>query len=292
MKNQAKVTVPEILSRKSTGDKIVALTAYDFTMARLFDQAGVDIILVGDTLGCIVQGLENTLSVTLEQMIYHTQCVSKACKTALVVADLPFMSYQVSPEQALISAGRLIKEGGASAVKLEGGIGMAETIKRIVSVDIPVMGHIGLTPQSFHRMGGHKVQGKSSKGVAVAGSRERVLEDAKAVNEAGAFSFVIEGVPVELAKEITSEVSVPTIGIGAGSYCDGQILVFADMLGLNGEFRPKFVKRYLSLEDDIMNAVRRYSAEVKDGEFPAAEHSHSMIGVAAQCSGNIALAKS
>ena len=253
-----KITVPEILQSKSAR-KLTALTAYDYTFARIFDQAGVDILLVGDSLGCVIQGHENTLSVTLDEMIYHTRCVVKGAERSLVVADLPFMSYQVSPEDALRAAGRVIKESGAAAVKLEGGETMKETIKRLVSVDIPVMGHVGLTPQSFHRMGGHKIQGKVSEGNAkIPGSREQILRDALAVAEAGAFALVLEGIPQELAAEITTLVPIPTIGIAVGdvSLCDGQILVSQDLLGLT-ESVPKFVKETLGLRTVIQEQLRK-----------------------------------
>lgn len=270
-----RVTVPSILHRKQEitsgkGAKLTALTAYDYSFAKLIDQAGIDIILVGDSLGSVIQGGENTIPVTMDQMVYHCRCVSRGVERALVVGDLPFMSYQVSPERALESAGRLLKEGGVQAVKLEGGLPMAETIRRIAEVDIPVMGHVGLTPQSYHRMGGHKTQGKSSsKGAQfAAGTRERILADAKIVEESGAFCLVIEGVPDALAQEITELVSIPTIGIGAGPACDGQILVSYDMLGLDPEFKPSFVKHYASLGKAVTGAVGEYISEVKSGAFP------------------------
>ena len=256
-----RITVPSIIKRKGTR-KITALTAYDFSFAKLLDAAEIDIILVGDSVSSIVQGLPTTLPVTLDQMVYHCQCVSRAVSRALVVGDLPFMSYQVSAEQALQSAGRLVKEGNVGAVKLEGGERSFDAIKKIVSADIPVMGHIGLTPQSFYRMGGHKKQGKSDD------SRSALLRDAQAVEDAGAFSVVLEGLPEDLAAEITNKLSIPTIGIAAGQNCDGQILVTHDMLGMNPEFRPTFAKRYRELGEDIVSAVRDYILEVERGTFP------------------------
>jgi 3-methyl-2-oxobutanoate hydroxymethyltransferase len=229
-----KITVPRIKackpSQRDADLPLVALTAYDFTIARLLDKAGVDILLVGDSLGMVVQGEKTTLPVTLEQMIYHTRCVARATERALVVADMPFLSYQTSLERAIESAGRLLKEGGAAAVKLEGGIALADTIRRLVQLDIPVMGHVGMTPQSIHRMGGFKTQGKTHReGVENrAGSWEQIVEDAVAVEEAGAFSVVLEGVPSDLAREITGKLNIPTIGIAAGAACDGEILVSYD----------------------------------------------------------------
>jgi len=267
-----RVTVPSILARKSSANKISALTAYDYTLALLLDQAGVDIILVGDSLGTIVQGHPTTLPVELSHSIYHTECVARAVKHSLLVADLPFLSYQVSPEQAIESAGKLIK-AGASAVKLEGGIHMAETVNRIVEVDIPVIGHIGLTPQSFHRMGGNKIQGRRSG--SGPGSKDQIIADAVALEEAGVFSIVVEGVPKELAAEITKIVSVPTIGIGASNECDGQILVAHDMLGLLPNFSPRFVKRYAELGEAIKTAIGNYVKDVANGTFPASEHMFS-----------------
>lgn len=270
-----RVTVPGVLSAKSgpSKQKLVCVTAYDFTMAKLMDTAAVDIVLVGDSLGSVVQGLETTIPVTLDEVIYHTRCVTRAVKRALVVADLPFMSYQASLEKALESAGRLLKEGGAAAVKLEGGIAMAETIARMSAVDIPVMGHVGLTPQSYHRMGGHKVQGKLSGSRDKAGTRERIIDDALAVERAGAFACVLESIPAELAAEITEMLSIPTIGIGAGPACDGQILVSTDLLGLTPDFKPKFVKRFAELGTATVEAVRRYGDEVRAGTYPGPEHS-------------------
>jgi len=267
---QRKVTVPQILKRKDS-DPIVALTAYDFPFGRIVDQAGVDVILVGDSLGMVVQGLETTLPVTMDEIVYHCRMVARARQRALLVADLPFLSYQVSVTEAVANAGRLIKEGAAEAVKLEGGIGVADTIRTLSRVDIPVMGHIGLTPQSVHRMGGHKVQGRRRGGKA--GDRERVVDDALAVEEAGAFAVVLEGIPVDLAAEITGRLSIPTIGIGAGPHCDGQILVLHDVLGLCDQFAPKFAKRYAELWTAAGEAVSAYVDEVRSRQFPTEAHS-------------------
>jgi len=272
-----KITVPEILKRKGS-DPIVALTAYDFPFGRIVDEAGVDVILVGDSLGMVVQGMETTLPVTMDEMVYHCRMVARARRRALLVSDLPFLSYQVSTTEALANAGRLIKEGAAEAVKLEGGVAVAATIRAIASVDIPVMGHIGLTPQSVHRMGGHKVQGQR-RGERP-GQRERVVEDALAVEDAGAFAVVLEGIPLDLAAEITSRLSIPTIGIGAGPHCDGQILVLHDVLGLCDRFVPKFAKRYAELWSAAGDAIAAYAREVRNGAFPNDVHSfHSLTTV-------------
>jgi 3-methyl-2-oxobutanoate hydroxymethyltransferase len=269
--NLPKVTVPEILKRKQGAKKIAMLTAYDYPFARILDEAGIDMLLVGDTLGMVVQGLDTTLPVTVDEIIYHLRMVARARSRALVVGDLPFLSYQVSTEEALRNAGRMMKEGGAEAVKLEGGVNVAATIAALAAVDIPVMGHVGLTPQSVHRMGGHKVQGK--KHGRMAGGRERLLEDAVAVEEAGAFAVVLEGIPLDLAAEITERLSIPTIGIGAGVHCDGQVLVLHDLLGLFDKFAPKFSKRYVDLREIVSGAVRRDVDEVESGAFPTDAHS-------------------
>src|SRR5262245_13777177 len=256
------VTVPDFLAARSRGVRLTVLTAYDSTTARLLDAAGVDALLVGDSLGMIVQGNKHCLTVTLDEVIYHTRCVARAARRALVVADLPFMSYQLSPEQALANAGRLVKEGGAVAVKLEGGVRSAAALRAIAQADIPVIGHVGLTPQSVHRLGGFRVQR----------DEERLSEDARAVAEAGAFAVVLECVPAELAAKVTAELPIPTIGIGAGAGCDGQVLVTHDLLGLFGDLRPRFVKRYAELGRDLTAAVRAYCDEVRSGAFPGAEH--------------------
>ncbi|HUA35020.1 MAG TPA: 3-methyl-2-oxobutanoate hydroxymethyltransferase [Candidatus Binataceae bacterium] len=268
--NHDKIRVPHLARMKAAREPITMLTAYDFPFARIFDAAGVDLMLVGDSLGMAVRGEETTLGVTIDEIIYHTRMVVRARTRALVVADMPFLSYQVSAEDALRNAGRLIKEGSAEAVKLEGGVAVADTVRRIAAVDIPVMGHIGLTPQSVHRMGGHRVQGrKSGRG---AGCRERLLEDARALEAAGAFAIVIEGVPPSLAREITGELAVPTIGIGAGPGCDGQVLVMHDMLGLSESFIPRFAKPFAKLWQDASAAAASYVREVREGAFPAPEH--------------------
>jgi 3-methyl-2-oxobutanoate hydroxymethyltransferase len=269
---ESKVTVPAVLGAK--GERRLAMvTAYDFTFARLADRAGADLLLVGDSLAMVMQGGENTLGVSMDEMVYHTRMVARGRRRGLVVADMPFLSYQVSVETAVANAGRLIKEGGAEAVKLEGGVHVADAVRRLADVDIPVMGHVGLTPQSVHRMGGHKVQGRRAGHAA--GARDRVLEDAIALEEAGVFAMVLEGIPADLAAEITTTVSVPTIGIGAGAGCDGQVLVMHDLLGLEERIAPKFVKRYADLAGAATDAFARYVAEVRSGEFPTAAHSFS-----------------
>lgn len=291
----ARVTVPSLLKRKnSTSDsddgpgRITALTAYDFISARLVDRAGIDLILVGDSLGSIIQGNATTLPVTIDEMVYHSRCVVKGVQRALVVGDMPFLSYQESVTQAIHNAGRLVKEGGVAAVKLEGGVPFKETIRRLVEVDIPVVGHIGLTPQSYHRMGGYKIQGRArrGRGKSDAGTYERIVEDALAIEEAGAFLLVIEGVPAELASEITRCVSIPTIGIGAGAGCDGQILVLHDMLGMNDTV-PRFVKEYAEIASGIDTAVRSYIGEVRAGTFPAEEHTVHTVPAEARRKGKI-----
>ncbi len=268
---EQKVTVPEIIKAKAAGRPLAALTAYDFPFARIADEAGIDIILVGDSVGMVVQGFDTTLPVTMDEIVYHTRMVVRARRRALVVADLPFLSYQVSPTEAVANAGRLVKEGGAEAVKLEGGSAVAETLARIAAVDIPVMGHIGLTPQSVHRMGGHKVQGRR-RGSAP-GQRERLIADALAVEEAGAFAIVLEGIPLDLAAEITDRLAIPTIGIGAGVQCDGQILVLHDVLGLSDRPSPRFAKRYADLWSAARTAIAAYAGEVRERSFPTVAHS-------------------
>jgi 3-methyl-2-oxobutanoate hydroxymethyltransferase len=257
-------------SRKTSGPKIAALTAYDATMARLLDEGGADVLLVGDSLGMVVQGLPNTLPVTLDEICYHGRAVARATERAHVVGDMPFMSFQVSAEHALASAGKMLKEGGFEAVKLEGGVAVAETVARLVSAGIPVMGHVGLTPQSVHAMGGFRVQGKSEEAAA------RVLDDAQALERAGAYSIVLEGLPADLGRRITASVGVPTIGIGAGPHCDGQVLVCYDFLGMYRDVKPKFVKRFAELGDQIERATAEYVKQVRSGGFPSAEHSFGM----------------
>lgn len=262
-----KITVPHIVKMKQRGEMITCLTAYDYSFARILDEAGVELLLVGDSLGCVVQGNHNTLAVTMDEMVYHTRLVVRGRKRALVIGDMPFLSYQVSKEHALANAGRFLQEGGAEAVKLEGGVHLKEIIAAIVRAGIPVMGHIGLTPQSLHQFGGYKIQGKDSA------RREMLLRDALAVEEAGAFSVVLEGMPLDLAREITGRLTIPTIGIGAGSHCDGQVLVVHDMLGLFDDFRPKFVKQYADLKSVMTGAVKDFIRDVKERKFPTEEHS-------------------
>jgi 3-methyl-2-oxobutanoate hydroxymethyltransferase len=260
-----KITVPGIRDRKGK-EKIAMLTAYDFPFAHIMDEAGIDVLLVGDSLGNVMLGYPNTLPVTVDEMIHHTKAVTRGAKRSLVVIDMPFMSYHESIEQARRNAGLMIKESGAEAVKLEGGTRMKEVIRAIVDIDIPVMAHIGLTPQSVNRMGGFKVQGKGA-------AEEMLIEDAKAVEEAGAFSVVLEAVPRDVAKTITEMLSIPTIGIGAGPDCDGQVLVIHDLLGLLSGFRPKFVKTYVNLREQIGKGVKDYIEEVRMGAFPDDTHS-------------------
>ncbi len=262
-----KITVPDIIDMKRQGRKIPVLTAYSCPIARILDQAGIPIIMVGDSLGMVEVGYDTTLPVTMDEMIYHTRAVVKGRKRALVVGDMPFLSYQVGLDEARRNAGRFIKEGGAEAVKVEGGVRMAEVIRAIVDMDVPVMGHIGLTPQSIHRKGGYRVQGTTEE------ERRVILQDAKTVEEAGAFSVVIECVPPDLAGEITQILSIPTIGIGAGPHTDGQVLVINDLIGLNGEEKtPRFVKRYANIGKLIASSVEEYIKDVTEGRFPADEH--------------------
>jgi len=258
---------------KAAREPITMLTAYDFPFARIFDNCGVDVILVGDSLAMAVRGEDNTLAVTVDEVIYHTRMVARARRRALLVADMPFLSYQVNAEDALRNAGRLVKEGRAEAVKLEGGVAIADTVARIAAVDIPVMGHVGLTPQSIHRMGGHRVQGRRSG--RNAGCRERLIEDALAIEAAGAFAIVVEGVPPSLAREITERVAISTIGIGAGPDCDGQVLVMHDVLGLYESCAPRFAKPFARLWDDASAAATAYVREVKARAFPAPEHCYA-----------------
>jgi len=260
-------TIPDLQAMKTRGEKIAVLTAYDFPFARIMDQAGIDVVLVGDSAGSVVAGYDTTLPVTMAEMLYHTRAVVRGVTQALVVTDLPFLSYQVDLSEARRNAGLLIKEGGAQAVKLEGGVHAAETIRAIVAMDVPVIGHIGLTPQSIHRMGGYRVQGREAAQAA------QLREDARAVLDAGACALVLEGIPAELAARITAELPIPTIGIGAGAGCDGQVLVIHDILGLCEKYSPKFVKRYVDLSGPIRQGIDSYIREVKDGSFPGPEHS-------------------
>ncbi len=268
-KKNTKVTVPSLQRMKRDGTPITMLTAYDATFARLLDQCGIDVLLVGDSLGMVIQGQSNTLSVTVDHIIYHTQAVMHGARDAHVVADMPFMSYQTSEEEGLRNAGRLIKEGGAEAVKLEGGQRHVGLVRRLTEVGIPVMGHIGLTPQSIHAMGGYKIQGRR------ASQARQLVEDALALQDAGIYSLVLEGIPQEVAQQITDVLSVPTIGIGAGPHCDGQVLVIYDLLGMDDSFAPKFLKRYDDLAGRIRSAVTEYADEVREGAFPGPEHSFS-----------------
>lgn len=261
-----KMTVPEVRSMKERGEKIVCLTAYDYCFARILDESGIDLLLVGDSLGSVVQGHDSTLPVTVDDIIYHTRAVVRGRKRALVVSDMPFMTFQLGVDEAKRNAGRLIQEGGAESVKLEGGVTQAATIEALVKMGVPVMGHVGLTPQSVHQFGGYRIQGRGEA------DARNILDDALAVEQSGAFAVVLEGIPVQLAREITRRVSIPTIGIGAGMHCDGQILVVHDMLGLFEDFTPKFVKRYANLKDTIGGAVRSYMEEVRTAAFPAEEH--------------------
>jgi 3-methyl-2-oxobutanoate hydroxymethyltransferase len=263
----AKITVPELRARKTEGPKIAMVTAYDATMAKLLEAGGADVLLVGDSLGMVVQGLSNTLPVTLDEICYHGRAVARAAQRAHVMGDLPFMSYQPSPERAVESAGKLLKEGGFESVKLEGGREFAEHVRRITASSIPVMAHLGLTPQSVHAMGGFKVQGRGAE------AAERLLEDARILEQAGAFGIVLEGIPSELGARITAGVSIPTIGIGAGPGCDGQVLVCYDFLGMYPDLRPRFVKRFAEVGQAIVEATRAYVSEVQRGAFPTDAHS-------------------
>lgn len=251
---------------KKNGEKLTMLTAYDYTTAKLLDESGIDSILVGDSLGMVVLGYDDTLSVTMEDMIHHSAAVARGAKNALIVTDMPFMSYQTSVYDAVVNAGRLVKEGKAQAVKLEGGIEFCEHIKAIVKASIPVCAHIGLTPQSINAFGGFKVQGKGKQ------EAQRLLDEARAVEEAGAFAVVLECVPAKLAKKISESISIPTIGIGAGVGCDGQVLVYQDMLAMYSDFKPKFVKQYAQVGSVMKDAFRQYIDEVKSGVFPSEEH--------------------
>ncbi len=262
----ARVTTATLKDKKARQEKISMLTSYDYSTAGLVDLAGLDMILVGDSLGNVVLGYENTLKVTMDDMVHHTRAVVRGTKNAMVVGDMPFLSYHITIEEAVRNAGRLIQEGGAQTVKLEGGVERVDTVKAILDAQIPVMGHIGLTPQSVNQFGGFKVQGKDLE------TARKLLRDAQALDKAGVFSIVLECVPSALAKKITEEVSVPTIGIGAGPYCDGQVLVINDMLGMFSDYVPKFVKKYVDLQPLILEALKSYKKEVEEGSFPGPEH--------------------
>ncbi len=262
-----KITISAIQKMKQSGEKISMLTAYDYSTAAIMDEEGMDIILIGDSLGMVVLGYDSTLPVTMEDMIHHTKAVSRAVKRAMVIADMPFLSYHTSVQDGMYNAGRLMKEAGAHGVKLEGGQEVADVVRKITSSGIPLMGHLGLTPQSVHQLGGYKVQGKDDK------TARKLMEDARVLEEAGAFSVVLECVPAQLAGEISRALTIPTIGIGAGAECDGQVLVVNDMLGIFEKFTPKFVKKYAELNKDIRAAMKQYIDEVRGGAFPGKEHS-------------------
>ena len=262
-----KKTVATFKEAKINNEKLSMVTAYDYSMAKLVDEGGIDGILVGDSLGMVTLGYENTLAVTIDDMIHHTKAVSRGANNALVVADMPFLSYHISIEESIKNAGRLIKEGNTHAVKLEGGRDVIDKIEGIVKAQIPVMGHIGLTPQSINMFGGFKVQGKTIEQI------QNLIDDAKCLEEAGVFAIVLECIPEKISKIITESVSIPTIGIGAGKYCDGQILVINDMLGMYSDFTPKFVKQYKNLKEDINEAINNYIKDIKTGAFPEEKHS-------------------
>ncbi|WP_138430735.1 3-methyl-2-oxobutanoate hydroxymethyltransferase [Fodinibius saliphilus] len=257
-----KVTTQTVVEMKEQGEKISMLTAYDFTMARIIDQAGIEVILVGDSASNVMAGHETTVPMTMEQMIYHTSCVVRGADKALVIADLPFMSYQVTANEALTNAGRMMKEAGAHGVKLEGGEVVADTVEKIVNAGIPVMGHLGLTPQSIYKFGTYKVRATENA------EADQLMEDAKRLEEAGCFSLVLEKIPATLAAKVTEAISIPTIGIGAGDQCDGQVLVTHDMLGLNKEFNPSFLRRYADMHSSMTDAVQQYITDIKSGDFP------------------------
>jgi len=267
---KVKVTTATLREMKTRGERIAMLTAYDYPTARMVDEAGIDAILVGDSLGNVILGYRDTLAVTMDEIVHHTKAVARGTKHALVIGDMPFLSYQASTEDAIRNAGRLIKEGRAEAVKVEGGRSVMDKVEAIVGAGIPVMGHLGLTPQWIHQFGGFKVRGKTEA------AARSIMVDAKALEEAGVFSVVLECMPWQLAKMITERVEVPTIGIGAGPHCDGQVLVIHDLLGLSGEFAPKFVKKYAQLESVVMKALASFKDEVKTGKFPSFEHSYEM----------------
>lgn len=267
-----RVTTATLQEMKAKGEKITLLTAYDYPTARLLDEAGIDILLVGDSVGNVILGYENTLPVTMDEMIHHTRAVARGTRRAFVVGDMPFLSYQVSVAEAIRNGGRFLQEGGAQGVKLEGGRERAETVRALVETGIPVMGHLGLTPQSVHQLGGYRVQGRTEE------AARRLIEDALILEEAGIFALVLECVPAKVAAEVTSRLRVPTLGIGAGPACDGQVLVTHDLLGLTGKKVPKFVKQYASLYEQIAAAIRDFQAEVREGKFPGPEHCYDFTG--------------
>jgi 3-methyl-2-oxobutanoate hydroxymethyltransferase len=262
-----RVTIPDIINKKVKSEKIAALTAYDYLMAQILDEAGMDIILVGDSLGMVFAGYSTTIPITMDEMVYHSKIVNRVVKRSLVISDMPFMSYQVSVEEALRNAGRFLKEAEVQGVKLEGGENISEIVRKLVSFGIPVMGHIGLVPQSINRFGGYKLQGKDPK------IAKQLKKDAKILEEAGAFSVVLEKIPATLAAEITTSISIPTIGIGAGPHCDGQILVSQDLLGMFEKFKPRFVRRYAELGKNMRSSFKSYIEDVKTGNFPGPDES-------------------
>ena len=262
------MTIPDLQKKKNEGKKITMLTAYDFLFGSIVDEAEIDVVLVGDSLSVVVQGNPNTLPVTMDEMVYHTRIVSRGVKKGVLLADMPFLSYQTSNEEAVHNAGRFLKEGGAMGVKLEGGSPMIDRIRAIVDADIPVMGHLGLTPQSIHKFGGYKVQGKGKK------EADKILSDARLIEEAGAFALLLEGIPAELGKKVTKSLSIPTVGIGAGPDCGGQVLVLYDLLGLFDQFNPKFVRKYADFKKLAGEAIRRYKGDVEGGKFPSREESY------------------
>lgn len=268
--DRKRVTIPQLVDWKKNQRKISALTAYDYTFARLLDESGIDVILVGDSAGMVSMGYENTLPVTMDEMIFHTRGVRRGVQTALLVGDMPFMSYHVSVEETIRNAGRFVQEGGAEAVKMEGGSRILDKVHAVVQAGISVMGHVGLTPQSVHQFGGYRVQGKNYL------DARQIKKDALDLQKTGVFALVLEGIPMELAAEITAELEIPTIGIGAGSHCDGQILVTQDMLGMNLDFAPKFVKKYSEVGSAIQSAVQDYVDEVRSGAFPDKAHSYHL----------------
>jgi 3-methyl-2-oxobutanoate hydroxymethyltransferase len=257
-----------LFQRLKSQEKIAVLTAYDYLMAQLLDETGIDAVLVGDSVGMVFSGYQTTLSVTMDEMIYHTKAVRRGVKRALLIGDMPFLSYQASPGDAVANAGRFLQEAGAEAVKIEGGREMVETIGKLTEVGIPVMGHLGLTPQSIHQFGGYRIRGKSQE------EAQRLIQDAHAIEEAGCFSVVLEKIPSDLAREVTQQLKIPTIGIGAGPHCDGQVLVVHDMLGLFERFKPKFVRRYARLAEEMRLAFRAYIQDVKRGKFPSEGESY------------------
>jgi len=266
-KKQSKMTVPQIVKMKAKGEKISMLTAYDALMAEILDSSGIDMILVGDSAGMVMGGKENTLSVTMDEMVFYTESVRRGVSNALLITDMPYLSYQINTEKALENAGRFLQQGGAEGVKVEGGEHMAETIKHMVDIGIPVMGHLGLTPQSVHVFGGFTVQGKDKD------HADRLIKDAKILEQAGTFSIVLEKIPSKLAREISSSIKIPTIGIGAGAGCDGQVLVTQDLLGMFRKFIPKFVRRYAQIGDEIEKACKQYIQDVKSSQFPSDDES-------------------